>query len=149
VLREEDHRRAAQLVHDEQKRYAVARRARDSGDMDDTTFAIWALENRFDPATGRRLSPKPGLEECYAMVPLFAEFHRRAGSTAEEKRVSYRLTARGARLAWLRAAVASLEDPRFWKLRYVKDEAQAVTDEMRRLWLGEFLPPRGSHSLWA
>jgi hypothetical protein len=140
MLREEDRRRAAQLVHDEQKRYAVARLARASRDMDDTMFAIWSLENRFNPASERRMSTKPRLEDCFAMVPLFDEFHQRANSTAEEKRASYRQTARAARLAWLRAAVASLDDPRFWKLRYANDDVQAVTDVMRRLWLGEFLP---------
>jgi len=129
-------------------RLRIAQRARDTGGgvragMFPEQYAVWCLENGFNPQTGEDVKHmysrgRPPLVDYYPHLPDYYQPGYK-GETEQQLKDSIHWLIRQAKLRWLEAAVDSLADLEFWGLTGNRDAAY-ITAEMRRNWLNEFDP---------
>ena len=130
------------------QRLRIAQRARDAGGgtragMFPDHYAVWCLENGFNPQTGEDVKDtysrgRPPLADYY---PHLSDCYQRGykGETEQQSKDSIHWLVRQAKLRWLEAAVDSLADQEFWGLMH-NDNAERITAEIRRSWLDDFAP---------
>jgi len=113
------------------------------GGMFPEQYAVWCLENGFNPQTGEDVKDtysrgRPPLVDYYPHLPDFYQPGYK-GETEQQLKDSIHWLIRQAKLRWLEAAVDSLSDLRFWNLADNED-ADRITAAMRRSWLEDYAP---------
>jgi len=113
------------------------------GGMFPEQYAVWCLENGFNPQTGEDVKDtysrgRPPLVDYYPHLPDFYQPGYK-GETEQQSRESIYWLVRQAKLRWLEAAVYSLSDRKFWNLADNED-ADRITAAMRRSWLEDYAP---------
>lgn len=130
------------------QRLRIAQRARDTGGgvpggMFPEQYAVWCLENGFNPQTGEDVKDtysrgRPPLVDYYPHLPDYYQPGYK-GETEQQSRESFYWLVRQAKLRWLEAAVDSLADLKFWNLTDNRN-AERITAEIRRSWLDDYAP---------
>lgn len=113
------------------------------GGMFPEQYAVWCLENGFNPQTGEDVKDtyrrgRPPLVDYYPHLPNFYQPGLK-GETEQQLKDSIHCLIRQAKLRWLEAAVDSLSDLKFWNLADNED-TDRITAAMRRSWLEDYAP---------